>query len=768
MDKLFQGLIGFTSLSYSDIVFIFIAIIAIILLIVCFSRIHKQRKREDYSFSQEIIRALSSDFEGVFLVNVDEDSVRSIRLTMQFMNDFPSDTKEKTYSGRARESIERNVLPEDISRVIQSFDAENVYAQLLGRSSYYCTFRAHNSNDVEIYYQAKFVRLDTDTNQRAFILGISNVDSHVRDQLRAEEEQLRVKEELENMKRTELEHRAKALAEAKANAEKTVARQTAELREKNSVLNQISVGVVDLLGDVVESRDAESGEHIQRVKGFTYILANKVRQMLPEYGLTDEIVHTITFASALHDVGKIAIPDGILLKPGRLTREEYKVMQTHCERGCEILKKMSDHWSEEYLRICTDIVYCHHEKWDGNGYPRGLKGDEIPISAQIVSLADVYDALTSGRVYKEAYTCERAFNMILAGDCGAFSNKLLSCFIACREDFEMHVQHPDEFTNADVMYESRILLKPEVTNRTFEMTKILLVDDDSLSREINRDILENECAVVFEASSGLEAVETLRSDPTFDLVLIDIVMPEVDGIATTELIRKMENEAGTEHVPIVAITAEASDARVEDMLRAGANECMNKPLVISELSGIYLAIMRQKHALMEKKLQDTIRVANTDPLTQTKNIAAYTDMISALTAKMNSSDPLEFAVVMCDINNLKKENDTYGHNSGDIYIKNCANVISRVFANSPVYRIGGDEFVVILQGADLHNMDFLMATLAEKEKETAQIPTAAEGKASFAIGMAVFDEQRDHAIGDTVKRADIDMYTDKKAKKIKP
>lgn len=217
-------------------------------------------------------------------------------------------------------------------------------------------------------------------------------------------------------------------------------RQMAEAQKMHKAMTRMQEGIVELLGDVVESRDAESGAHIQRVKSFTDILARRVMQDLPEYGLDEHAINVITFASALHDVGKIAIPDSILLKPGRLTKEEFEIMKTHCIRGVEILRKAPDDWNPEYLRVCEDICYCHHEKWDGKGYPEGLKGDAIPIAAQIVGIADCYDALTSKRPYKEAFSSRQAYEMIMLGDCGSFSPQLLMCLKACKDEFAREVE----------------------------------------------------------------------------------------------------------------------------------------------------------------------------------------------------------------------------------------------------------------------------------------------------------------------------------------
>lgn len=216
----------------------------------------------------------------------------------------------------------------------------------------------------------------------------------------------------------------------------TLKRQYRLLQQQAETLRQNNRQIIDILGTVVENRDLESGEHIQRVKGFTRILAMKAMEAYPEYGLTPEKAEIIADASALHDVGKIAIPDSILLKPARLTADEFEYMKSHTTRGAELLKKIKGAWDESYGRTTYEICRHHHERYDGKGYPDGLAGEDIPISAQLVSIADVYDALVSERIYKKAFSKEEAFHMIVNGECGVFSPKLLECFRKSRAEFE--------------------------------------------------------------------------------------------------------------------------------------------------------------------------------------------------------------------------------------------------------------------------------------------------------------------------------------------
>lgn len=225
--------------------------------------------------------------------------------------------------------------------------------------------------------------------------------------------------------------------------EEKVQEQTAVLRKSYRVLQQQAEKlqkrneeIIDILGTVVEYRSLESGEHIQRVKGYTRILGECFMKEYPEYGLSQEQVDIIISASALHDIGKIAIPDSILLKPGRLTADEFEYMKSHTTRGCEILDSISGAWDKKYGEVSYEICRHHHERYDGRGYPDGLAGDEIPVSAQLVSVADVYDALVNERCYKDAFTCEEAFHMIVNGECGVFSPKLMEVFRKTRDEFE--------------------------------------------------------------------------------------------------------------------------------------------------------------------------------------------------------------------------------------------------------------------------------------------------------------------------------------------
>ncbi|WP_219711870.1 HD-GYP domain-containing protein, partial [Clostridioides difficile] len=195
-------------------------------------------------------------------------------------------------------------------------------------------------------------------------------------------------------------------------------------QEKNSKL------MISILSHIVEFRNGESSLHIQKVNIITNLLLRTLVQQTEQYFLSESDITLISTASSLHDIGKISIPNKILNKPGRLTVEEFDVIKKHSKIGAKMLQELSVEQQESSLvKVAYEICRWHHERYDGNGYPDGLKGEEIPISAQVVALADVYDALTSERCYKKAYSHDKAVEMILNGKCGSFNPILLQCLI---------------------------------------------------------------------------------------------------------------------------------------------------------------------------------------------------------------------------------------------------------------------------------------------------------------------------------------------------
>lgn len=187
--------------------------------------------------------------------------------------------------------------------------------------------------------------------------------------------------------------------------------------------------MVSILSQIVEFRNGESGSHVVHIKQLTKMLLEQLQRKDTAYTVTSSDLLLIPLAAALHDIGKIGIDEKILNKPGKLTREEFEIMKTHTVIGADMLESLTLYQEDPLVRIARDICRWHHERFDGKGYPDGLKKDDIPLSAQVVSLADVYDALVSERVYKKAFSHEKAIQMILNGECGTFNPVLLECLL---------------------------------------------------------------------------------------------------------------------------------------------------------------------------------------------------------------------------------------------------------------------------------------------------------------------------------------------------
>ena len=692
--------------------------------------ISDEKKREYISYKNEVVfKSLVEGFEYVGYIDFGNETLEEYHISKNFEYFFDilgeSDSRK-----RFDLLFKHGMTKEQYDSFCKFFDKDKVLDELEESGSYNLECVMNLSRGPR-YYSVK--ALADKKNPEAVVIGITDIN----DQIRAE---------------IEKKERAKE-REYSIQLETTIAERTAELHEKAKSLNQINEDIIELLGNITEARDVESGEHIRRVKGFTNILARRIMDSCPEYGLDEEKIALITSASALHDIGKIMIPDAILRKPGKFTAEEFEVMKTHCEKGCEILKKAPQGWDESYLNFSMEICRCHHEKWDGKGYPQGLKGDDIPISAQIVSVADCFDALTTKRIYKDAYTAQQAYDMILNGECGAFSPKILDAFKQVKDEFIAQfgsVQEEHATANA-------------VNTYALADIKILLVEDNKLTRKITTEILEEEGAQVVAVADGKSALEDIgnKDNVDYDAILMDLMLPDMDGWEVAKKIKESDIPRAVE-VPIIAISSSGDEFIKQKAFEAGMVAYIPKPVSVTALTKILIKSMRSEQNSLKKRLEEVVKRANNDPLTGVKNITAYTEAVGELTRKIAQKEETSFAIVMCDINHLKTINDTYGHQVGDKYIKNCSRLICKTYAHSPVYRIGGDEFAIILMGEDYDKRNELIDDIGERIVKAGSIDSIENGKASMAVGMSVYNPYTDFSVASVTKRADDSMYMNKR------
>ena len=258
--------------------------------------------------------------------------------------------------------------------------------------------------------------------------------------------------------------------------------------------------MITILSHIVEFRNGESGMHVMNIGTLTEILLNQISKKDDKYYLPYAERDLIVKASALHDIGKISIPEEVLNKPGKLTDEEFEAMKQHTVIGYQMLSDLGFQ-DEPLVKVSREITRWHHERYDGRGYPDGFKGDEIPLSAQIVSLADVYDALTSERVYKPAFSHEKAIQMILNGECGAFNPLLLECLVEAQDAIRQGLAQPNRAFNS---YEDLKSIAPAIQDaETLDVTEYAL-DQLENEREKNHFLTEISRQLQFDYNKSLD------------------------------------------------------------------------------------------------------------------------------------------------------------------------------------------------------------------------------------------------------------------------
>lgn len=282
--------------------------------------------------------------------------------------------------------------------------------------------------------------------------------------------------------------------------------------------------MIDVLSHIVEFRNGESGMHVLNVQMLTEVLLRQLLLITDKYEISEADIALIGKASALHDIGKISIPDHILNKPGRLTDEEFQIMKTHSIVGASMLDQLTNYKDEPLVKVAYKICRWHHERYDGRGYPDGLKGEDIPLPAQIVALADVYDALTSERVYKRAFSHEKALEMILNGECGAFNPLLLECLEKSSDAIlknrkerkaDLYITGREHISLDLAQYEDLSVSEKTIDLLEYERMKNAFFS--SLSGDMHFEYIASPSMLtVYPNNSGLLAEKELINDPLND------------------------------------------------------------------------------------------------------------------------------------------------------------------------------------------------------------------------------------------------------------
>jgi len=340
--------------------------------------------------------------------------------------------------------------------------------------------------------------------------------------------------------------------------------------------------MIESLGTLAEYRDPETGGHIKRTQNYVKALAVHLRDHPRFQGmLNEETIELLYLSAPLHDVGKVGVRDHILLKAGRLDEAEFEQMKQHTLFGEEALRRTEQKLGQStFLRFAREIAGSHQEKWDGSGYPRGLKGDEIPFSGRLMALADVYDALISKRIYKPPLPHEKAVAIIRSGRGVHFDPDLVDAFMALETTFRNIALVYADFDEERAMLGAGCLCAPPPGSG---IERVLLVADHEISLEIMKNQLASMGFAVDTAASGRQALWKFRTTG-YDLVLTDIDMPDLSGFGLVKAIRCLEKNAGR-RTPILAITAADFELTAEGAAASGFDGHMLKPLDAERLMG---------------------------------------------------------------------------------------------------------------------------------------------------------------------------------------
>ena len=352
------------------------------------------------------------------------------------------------------------------------------------------------------------------------------------------------------------------------------------VKERTRRLALTQAVTIESLATLAEYRDPETGGHIKRTQNYVKALAVHLKDH-PRFRneLNDDTIELLYLSAPLHDLGKVGVRDNILLKAGRLTDEEFEEMKKHTLYGEEALRITEQKLGEDtFLHYAREIAFTHQEKWDGSGYPQGLKGDKIPISGRLMALADVYDALISKRVYKPPFSHKQAVQIILEGKGSHFDPDIVDAFIKLEDTFRNIALTFADYDEERQMLGGGIDLRSEKCN---SIERILLVEDNEINLDIMQSQLSSIGCKVDTAVNGKDALDKYRNK-AYDVILTDIEMPEMDGYALTAEIRRLEKETGR-RTPILAITASEFDLNADRARSLGFNDYMLKPLEIEVL-----------------------------------------------------------------------------------------------------------------------------------------------------------------------------------------
>ena len=455
--------------------------------------------------------------------------------------------------------------------------------------------------------------------------------------------------------------------------------------------------MIEILSHIVEFRNGESGLHVLHVSTFTEMVLKHLMLITDKYKLSPDEIKTISNASALHDIGKLSVPEEIWNKPGKLTAEEYETMKKHTVAGEKMLKDIPYRSNETLIKIGCEICRWHHERYDGKGYPDGLKGDEIPISAQVVAIADVYDALTSKRVYKEKYSHEKALSMIRNGECGVFNPLILQCLEDIGDDLEKELKE-----------QSPVRVKEDINDNIEQMLKSTGTD---LSERTVRLLERERMKYKFYAGLSHEVLFEYVKSPEM-IVLSEwgaeyLGLPEkILNPRDSDLCKRVFSYVDFNRLMTRLTKTSPENPIVEEkyLLNINGEDRWNKVIMQTLWSGdenpVFDGALGKLVDVNDEivEMRNLEKLADYDAATGLLNHRAAKSRISKL---LSDAGDKKYALIFFDLDNLKKANDEFGHLFGDKLLKEIADRMKSNTRSSDICaRMGGDEFIIFMEYKD--------------------------------------------------------------------
>ena len=515
-------------------------------------------------------------------------------------------------------------------------------------------------------------------------------------------------------------------------------------KEKNSVR------MIEILSNIVEFRNWENSQHVLHIHVLTELLLRRLIQKTNAYGLSQQDIALISSASALHDIGKITIPQEILNKPGPLTQTEYTIVREHAQNGAAILEKLPFWNADPLITVAYQICRWHHERYDGKGYPDGLAGDDIPIAAQIVALADVYDALVSRRAHKEPNTHQEAVQMICDGQCGAFQPLLLECLRDISdhipqqlEKASRHAQAPQGLSDHKLARNGELMASLRTLN-LLEHERVKYQFYASMSREIHFEYDHLLQLLTFSAWGAQElGIREMMGNPLTEEICAQRIAKK-DLQAIVDMLRST--------TPAEPVVEYICPIQFRDRSRWAKVVCRSmwsgeEPPEYTGAIGKILDVDDER-----SRMEELEKIATRDPLTGLLNHANAQKRIGAM---LPATRGKTYALAILDLDFFKEANDKRGHLFGDGVLKFVAKKMQESIRSTDLAaRVGGDEFLIFMEcGKDMKKQaDRILRSLSGEYED---FPL------SISMGVAI-TAQSDSSYEELFQCADRALYTAKR------